>query len=775
MGIKERLEVETVPSIDFSIYERQFDEFKRKMETRGLRPRTRQGGLFQNMFMPWSGRVDRDVRQNVTKTMGQTTRLVGQSLQQMGRNQSVKQGFGALEKGVGGLEESLGETNNRIKESIKLFKELSKESAKTANVLKSSSQSMRGGAGGGGGGGRGQGGGFWGSRTGRGVRAVGRGSSRMLGMMGGGIFGFAMAAYQQGVANYEQMSQAQLGAAPQLVQAGPGGRFNVGASRRNVARLTGVGARYGYNAAETAGIAGQAGQAGYGVGPGGVRAAMQMQRAMGPEGLAMGGQLMRVMGQTGQKGAPQMMMKQMSKAMAVGVKTGLDEARIGEFLKASVDYAEQQLAITPEAGKEAFKLYTRELGLIQERGGAGMRGRYGAAALGRVDQAIKGAQGAQQSFMLRAFGFGQGTSFFDALRRQEQGIAGKGKGGESNLMAVMKQLRGEYGAGPGGGLSKMGMLAFKNLGMGSTFMAEKMSKIYLQRQRGEISAEDAQKKIKSIQEKEKMQKYPMLQRKAWAAMEAFGGVARLMAGKWNSLAKFGGEFYKLKDSMTKMSMMMLETVKPLMEAIKKSMPTVLRLVQTVLPILQKVLEKTLSGIMMIVGMIGAFFKGAAGKGFFGGIKGGLKSAGEWAYKNVKTPTGTQKGDQWTSRLGIAPEEWNRMSLKEKMKRMKDWEKSEVERKAKIAEQNKEMSDKMKKVRHQRWVAEGSPSLEASTGAGLNARVAELLGESKKPQQVNVNTKHTITLKPAPGTPPSRRAQTKTIQESTQKPAQAVSK
>lgn len=706
-----------------------------------------QGGLFSTMNSPRSGNVSRELTSQIRKNTVLMGRTLGQEYTKMGRSPAYKKGVNELSKGTSGLEDSYKGSNKEIKKSLGLLHQYQVELdkiRKKASGVSGVALGERGGLSGG----------TRDTRLRRVGRGVGKAALGIAGGIGGGILGFILSAYQQGIQNYEATAAARL-------EAGPGMMQWTGEYGKKGAKFTKPrffsGARYGFNAAQTAQIQGQAAGLGYGADRESLNAALVMRRSLGEQGLQMGGQFMRLTGKTGKEGTTSML-RELSAAMAVGVKSGLEQSRLPEYMQASVDYAEQQLAITPDAGKDAFKTYSRELAVIMERGGGGLKGRYGAAAMGRMDQAIKGSQGTQQSFMLRAFGFGQGTSFFEALQRQERGVAGKGPGGESNIMAIMKQLRGEYGTGEGGGLSEMGQLAFKNLGLGSTFMAKKFSDIFLKRESGAISAEEAQQRVKKVEDTEKLQKYPSLQVQAWQAMKSLGGVAQKQATMYDALAKFGSENYKIKETMMNISKDMLKEVTPLMEAVKGSLPAITSIMQTVMPILGELMKKAVRGLDLLIQGLGAFGKGMGSQKW---------SAGDWLTGKPLVAGFGAMGTKW-EQLQTGYERQDYESIKGDPKKLARWK---TEQAAKGRRETQEVQQLLNRgVAGQTVAAIGTVNPLVGVMQGVvEYGVTKLKNalQASPPKKVEVSGE----LKPSPNTPPSRRQTARISQKAGAKPTE----
>ena len=435
---------------------------------------------------------------------------------------------------------------------------------------------------------------------------IGRGAMRAGGALAGGLMGFATGAFREGIGNYQSMGNAQLAASAVM---GPGGRF-----------ANSAGASMGYNAAEMAGIQATGAKAGLGRGKGAGKSAAILSRAM-EGGIEFGGGIMRRQGMSGNAGQ-QSMFSQLSKAFQLAVRTGLDSARITEFMQAGNELAERQIAITPDI-KGAFNEFTTEMARLQSTGSGGLSGKYAGQALSRVHGAIQGASGVQQQFQMRAFGFGKGASLMDVMKRQEQGATG------ANISSIMKQLQGEYGAGKGGGLSDAGKMAFKGMGFGSISMSEKFSQAYLDHKGGKIDKGQFEKKVQEINDEAKSGNLPSIQKRAYANINKFGTVAVRFAERFNRMAADGAKWFSILQNLDKMQKTMVGLIRPIMEEVKKAMPTLVKLFQSLAPILGKGIAEAIKGISLIAGLISGFFKGAKNSNtMWGAFSGGIKGASD---------------------------------------------------------------------------------------------------------------------------------------------------
>jgi hypothetical protein len=137
--------------------------------------------------------------------------------------------------------------------------------------------------------------------------------------------------------------------------------------------------------------------------------------------------------------------KDMQQIIAAGMASGLDRSRVGEYMHSIGSLIETQ------AGRTAGDVDPTEINkfmLAMGRSGlSGLQGARGGAVASQLDQAIRqpGGGEAGQALMLQAFGFGKpgGTSsYYQAKKRQQQGVHGKG-----NVQALFDETKSQYGGG----------------------------------------------------------------------------------------------------------------------------------------------------------------------------------------------------------------------------------------------------------------------------------------------------------------------------------------
>lgn len=284
------------------------------------------------------------------------------------------------------------------------------------------------------------------SSTGRGL-----GSGIAAGAAGGGlVLGGAVMMALKALANfmsagytnylgYMQSASPLIGAGATTAQVGyktPEGAYKMGSLGRS-------GMALGYTPTETISQAtGVARQTGF------IDATTQAQQLsrvipMGvEEGAGFLGTLARAgRGGFGSNGAGK---QDLVRVLAMGFESGLKRARIPEFMQGVASITEQQASFTTRDVNSTG--IARILALLGQSGLSGLQGVRGAALASQLDTGIRnpGAGEAGQAFMMQAFGFGVPggkTSYYDALKRQQQGLT------EENLGDIFSQSRAQYGGG----------------------------------------------------------------------------------------------------------------------------------------------------------------------------------------------------------------------------------------------------------------------------------------------------------------------------------------
>jgi hypothetical protein len=223
--------------------------------------------------------------------------------------------------------------------------------------------------------------------------------------------------------------------------AGMGGKLG------NIQRQRGFGVKMGFGPIEMAGMAAPVARATGVVGGGALRQAMAFQRATGMDTGATAGFMGTLTqagrgfgGRAGIKGKQDLI-----KTLALGVHSGLDRARMPEFFGSVSTLVQRQMGVT--AGEVDPTKVARILQQFGASGLPGLQGARGGQVLAALDAAIRSPGGGEagQALTLQAFGFGKpgGTAaYYEALRRQEQGVFGEG-----NLQAIFGETGAQYGGG----------------------------------------------------------------------------------------------------------------------------------------------------------------------------------------------------------------------------------------------------------------------------------------------------------------------------------------
>ena len=349
---------------------------------------------------------------------------------------------------------------------------------------------------------------------------VGRGISRAV----GGVLGFALSSLTQAYQTKVQVGMARggltgLGTRKQFFgQRGPRGStlgFNPiesAAHAQMIGRATGnIGATSyaqqaaratGMDVGEAAGFMGQIRQAGYGFG--GAARGMQPGNG-GPE--------------------------QFQKVIALGMESGLENARIPEFLQ-GIGAITQAVGnrISGAVNVQGIAAFQAVLG---RSGVPGFQGRRGMAVGAQLNQAIQkpGGGEAGQSIMLQALGFGKpggGTDYYTALKQQQEGL-----NRPQNIAAMFKEVYSQLGVAGAGG--KVGSNQEANIAL------SEMTGLGLQQieDLGQIlnSGKSVEEQMKEINELTKGQKSVADQ--SLEAMKEFGGEIRRVAGKMETMATAG--------------------------------------------------------------------------------------------------------------------------------------------------------------------------------------------------------------------------------------------
>lgn len=397
-----------------------------------------------------------------------------------------------------------------------------------------------------------------GARLGAGVAASG--ISGLLGMLIGGI--------QQGYQTYLSVGQAM------------GSITGMGAGRRPMGAAIGRGVGMGFRPSETWAQAAQVGRA-----TGAPEAVTLAQRfALGGGGMQVG-EAAGIMGQLRQAGvefnAPNRAQSSqlLGKLIEKGLLTGLEKARLPEYLKGVSSMAEMV------GGRQAGKVDVDTIATTLSYLGRipGMQGQRGVSLMQTIDQAIKSPGGGEagQQLMLQAMGFGKPggeTPYYEAVKRQQRGITGIG--GAQNLVDVFKEIQAQYGPLGKGSQSQEANLAAQTAMPGLTLdMIESIGEM--------INSGKSQEDIlKGIEDQTKKFR-PIEDRVVDAIKEGFQGVRIRLAGQEAKSANIGAKSAKLVEELQDLHH---DVLKILVDIMKNNLPAILEAIKEMRGYLKSVAE-----------------------------------------------------------------------------------------------------------------------------------------------------------------------------------------
>jgi hypothetical protein len=373
---------------------------------------------------------------------------------------------------------------------------------------------------------------------------IGRGISRGI----GGVANFAMQGFSNAYQSYLQYGQAVGG----LVGLGTPGQMRAG---KRAAGGAG-GARLGYSMIETAQQAAGVGRATGNIGA--VYKAQQAARATGMDVGEVGGYMGMIrqagygfggmaQGPGGQQQVGQTGPKQLEKIIAAGMASGIEKARLPEFLQGVAGITQAAGARTAGAvnvqGIAAFQA------MLGKSGKSGFQGARGAAVTQQLMQATvtPGGGEAGQSMMLQALGFGKPggqTSYYDALKRQQQGMQRP-----ENVMAMFKEVYSQLGATGKGGSAKVQQeanIALSEMSGLSLDQVEKLGDIFNSGQNTEKQLEEMKKEIEKA---EPIDKQALKEMK-----KGFGGTVQYLAGISDMTVAIGSKVAPFMMEMAKLQL-----------------------------------------------------------------------------------------------------------------------------------------------------------------------------------------------------------------------------
>lgn len=331
------------------------------------------------------------------------------------------------------------ETAKQLKKLSQDHLKVIREQVKEVNKLNAGLEKAR--RQGGGGGGRGPNN-RWNRQVGGRPTAGGvGGAASMIGGMGmaalaaaiGTAIGAVASQISQGYGAYSGYAKAQGG----LIGTGATMSGMLGARQRGLGR--------GFGPGETMAQARQVAQATGNAGA--VTTAQDLSRITGMDvGGAAGfmGQLTKggsgFGGKAGRAGQ-----KELQKSIALGFESGLDRARMPEFIQGVGQLVQMQGG--RQGGDVRAGGFAQMLAAMGQTGKSGMQGERGANVLQRLNESMvkPGGGEAGQALMLQSYGFGRpggNTSYYDALQRQEQGAQNP-----ENIKALFAETQSQYGGG----------------------------------------------------------------------------------------------------------------------------------------------------------------------------------------------------------------------------------------------------------------------------------------------------------------------------------------
>ena len=145
--------------------------------------------------------------------------------------------------------------------------------------------------------------------------------------------------------------------------------------------------------------------------------------------------------------------KQMVKAVAAGITTGLDRARLPEFLTGVMELTSRSAGRT--GGDVSSVPFSNLLATLGSTGASGLQGARGVSVARALEEGFTNPGGGEEgrALALSAMGFGRngpggGRSFYDATKALEQGTT---KANPQFIREMFEHANAVWGAGAGGG------------------------------------------------------------------------------------------------------------------------------------------------------------------------------------------------------------------------------------------------------------------------------------------------------------------------------------
>ena len=459
------------------------------------------------------------------------------------------------------LQKEVKKTTKEIEKRHKAYAGISKQMDHIVSKVKRiqrDAHTGRGGKGGSGGGRGGSGGGRFdrinkggGAFVGNLLKGIGGLlTTALFGIAGGGfglLTGQLSGGYQERIQYGRQYGQL----------AGTGGRL------RDLQRQRGFGVHMGMGPIELAQQAVPFARATGQVGGSALRTGIALQRATSLN-VGEASQFMGMMtqagtgfgGKAGKAGKAELI-----KTLALGVHSGLDRARMPEFFAATTSLVQRQMGAS--AGNVASSAAGRLLAMLGASGHAGLQGARGGQVAGALDQAIRRPGGGEvgQAFMLQAMGFGKpggSASYYEALRKQEQGVFGAG-----NLESMFAETRSQYGGG------QAQILALRTLTGLTIDQLEAVRDVV----ESNMSSEERQAALQKIQAEAKS-----IEEQALDEMREFGDTTEHMAHLQNRSVGIGDDIKVAVERMEKV----------LNAAIEHAMPIVVKALEKIADLMESI-------------------------------------------------------------------------------------------------------------------------------------------------------------------------------------------
>ncbi len=316
------------------------------------------------------------------------------------------------------------------------------------------------------------------------------------------------------------------------MQAGAAQGNLVGLGTRRDLGSPGRGQRFGYDIATTYQQAAQAGQA---TGNIGSVHTMQAAQRLGLEGAAGYMGSIRQAGATFSGGRGGRGEQEFQKIIALGMESGIERARLAENIGGVISLLDRQRGVS--AGDISGVGLSAFAAILGRSGLSGFQGQAGASLMSKLDSGIRtpGGGDAGQALILQSMGFGRpggGTSYYDSLRMQEQGLSDP-----TNFTKVMREMTGQFGRG------QERNLAMKSVFGTSLSQSEELSKLF---DSGKMGEEEL-KRLKQIAAESKS----VEERGLDAMKEGFGGTIKHIAGLQNRLVGLGNQIKQPIEQMQK--------------------------------------------------------------------------------------------------------------------------------------------------------------------------------------------------------------------------------